>query len=103
MTSTSASDTAAEHSAALPTMAASSSAVTFFSVARAEWKVYRCPVASDCLRNSSGSSVSMVVLELGTIMPIRDNPAGFPAGLTSRWASGVLTEYLFMSAVRVCR
>jgi hypothetical protein len=53
--------------------------VTCFIAARAEWKVYRWPVASLCRRNSSGSSVSIVVLELGTISPTRESPAGADA------------------------
>src|SRR5438132_1105395 len=71
MTSTAASETATAQSAALATIAESSSGVTFLSAARAEWNVYAWPVASLWRRNNSGSSVSIVVLELGTIRPIR--------------------------------
>src|SRR3954451_9299932 len=90
MTSTSASETATAQSAARPTMASSSSLVTRFIVARAEWKVYRCPVAAVCRANSSGSSVSMVVLELGTMRPIREEPGDLGAGASSQPRASLL-------------
>jgi hypothetical protein len=54
-------------------MAASSSFCTFFMRMRLEWKVKRSLGRSDeCAVSMAGTSVSIVVLELGTIWPIRN-------------------------------
>src|SRR6476619_571231 len=76
------------------TREASSAGVTFFRAARAEWKVYRWPVASLCRRKSSGSSVSIVLFELGTISPILDGPSAGRAVLECSTPRGVLTVCL---------
>src|ERR1700733_1246998 len=83
MTSTSTSDTAVAHSAARSTIASSSWRETCLIAARAGGERERCPVPSPCRRNNSGSSVSMVVFELGTISPILEDSAGLAAGLSS--------------------
>src|SRR5450759_4615712 len=95
-------------------MAASSEAVTLCNWARAVWNVYRCPVAKLWRRNSSGSSVSIVVLELGTIIPILDSRTesfGCADPLLSLPISGLLMiadalestiSFLFQSGRHVC-
>ena len=52
-------------------IAASASGVTSVMRRRAEWNVNRSGAWRSRRRNSSGSSVSIVVFELGTISPIR--------------------------------
>ncbi|MFW8643264.1 hypothetical protein ACOJBO_13070 [Rhizobium beringeri] len=52
-------------------MAASSSLTTFFMRMRLEWKVKRSGRISWRAISIAGISVSIVVLELGTIWPIR--------------------------------
>ena len=52
-------------------IAASSSFVTVFSRIRLEWKVKRSGSTASRARRMAGISVSIVVLELGTIWPIR--------------------------------
>ncbi|KAF1042627.1 MAG: hypothetical protein GAK34_02783 [Delftia tsuruhatensis] len=54
-------------------MAASSSFWTFFMRMRLEWKVKRsCGRSVEWACSMAGTSVSMVVLELGTIWPMRN-------------------------------
>ena len=53
-------------------MASSSSLVTFFIRIRLEWKVKRSGSTPSRARSMAGISVSMVVLELGTIWPMRN-------------------------------
>jgi hypothetical protein len=53
------------------TIASSSSGVTRLIRTRAEWKVKTSPVLAPRRANIAGSSVSIVVFELGTISPIR--------------------------------
>jgi hypothetical protein len=52
-------------------MARSSSAFTSRILMRAEWNVNRSGATSSRRRSSAGISVSMVVFELGTIIPTR--------------------------------
>src|SRR5260370_27530694 len=52
-------------------MAASSSLVTCFMRMRLEWKVKRSGARASRARRMAGISVSIVVLELGTICPMR--------------------------------
>ena len=52
-------------------MASSSSFVTFCMRMRLEWKVKRSGSIPSRARSTAGISVSIVVLELGTICPMR--------------------------------
>jgi hypothetical protein len=54
-------------------MLASSSFVTFLIRIRLEWKVNLSGAIASRARSIAGISVSMVVLELGTICPTRNN------------------------------
>src|SRR5690349_12225242 len=71
MTSTRASDSSSAQRSESRSIASSSSLVTFFMRMRLEWKVKFAPFASPYRRKITGTSVSIVVFELGTICPIR--------------------------------